>query len=72
LTRITDRSLEILGGMPSLEEIELYECPGVTDRGLAFLTGLPRLRTVDLTGMPHVTLAGTGVFPERVRVRYST
>ena len=36
LTQITDRSLEILGGMPSLEQVEFYECNGVTDAGLAF------------------------------------
>jgi hypothetical protein len=72
LTLITDRSLELLGGMPSLEEIELYECRGVTDAGLVSLTGLPRLRRIDLAGLPGVTLAGTKVFPSGVRVRYST
>jgi hypothetical protein len=28
LTLITDRSLEVLGGMTSLEQVELYECNG--------------------------------------------
>ena len=59
LTKITDRSLEILGGMPSLEQVELYECLGVTDAGLVFLAGLPRLREVHLDGLPGVTLEGT-------------
>jgi hypothetical protein len=72
LTQITDRSLEILGGMPSLEQIELYECNGVTDAGLVFLAGLPRLREVAFDSLPRVTLEGTRVFPPRVRVRYST
>jgi len=72
LTLITDRSLELLGTMPSLEEIELYECRGVTDAGLVSLTGLPRLRRVDVAGLPGVTLSGTKVFPPHVRVRYST
>jgi hypothetical protein len=72
LTQITDRSLEILGGMPSLEKIELYECNGVTDAGLVHLARLPRLREVDLNTLPGVTLAGTRVFPARVRVRYTT
>ena len=72
LTLITDRSLEILGGMASLEQVELYECNGVTDAGLVFLAGLPRLREVHLDGLPGVTLEGTRVFPARVRVKYST
>jgi hypothetical protein len=72
LTQITDRSLEILGAMDSLEQVDLYECNGVTDAGLAFLAGLPRLREVNLDGLPGVTLEGTRVFPEHVRVRYST
>jgi hypothetical protein len=72
LTQITDRSLEILGGMRSLEEVELYECKAVTDAGLPHLARLPRLRQVALDGLPGVTLQGTRVFPPRVRVRYST
>jgi hypothetical protein len=72
LTQITDRSLELLGTMPSLEQVELYECKGVTDAGLVFLAGLPRLREVHLDGLPGVTLKGTAVFPEHVRVKYTT
>jgi hypothetical protein len=70
-TGITDRSLEILGRMSSLERIEFYECNGITDAGLRHLAALPRLRRVDLSSLPGVTLAGTAVFPARVRVDYS-
>src|SRR5262249_4952212 len=72
LTKITDRSLEILGRMPTLERIEFYECKGITDAGLAFLARLPNLREIHLDGLPGVTHAGTHVFPPRVRVKYST
>jgi hypothetical protein len=72
LTLITDRSLEILGNMQSLEQVDLYECKGVTDAGLVFLAGLPRLREVHLDALPGVTLQGTRAFPARVRVKYST
>jgi ankyrin repeat protein len=72
LTQITDRSLEILGRIASLEQVNLYECKGVTDAGLVFLATLPRLREVHLDGLPGVTLEGTKVFPDRVRVKYST
>jgi hypothetical protein len=72
LTQITDRSLEILGRMQSLEQVEFYECNGITDAGLVFLAALPRLREVALDSLPRVTLQGTRVFPGRVRVRYST
>ena len=72
LTKITDRSLEILGRMSSLEQIELYECLQMTDAGLSLLAGLPRLREVHLAGSPRVTLDGTQVLPPHVRVKYST
>jgi hypothetical protein len=72
LTQITDRSLEILSRMPSLEQIEFYECMGITDAGLVHLAGLPRLREVHVDGSPGVTLDGTRVFLSSVRVKYST
>jgi len=70
LTQITDRSLEILGRMPSLQTVDLFETKGVTDAGLAHLARLPRLREVSLSGLANVTLSGTEVFPARVRVNY--
>jgi hypothetical protein len=72
LTRITDRSLEMLAGIASLEQVEFYECSGITDRGLASLARLPNLREAHFDGLPGVTLEGTRVFPARVRVVYST
>lgn len=72
LTQITDRSLEILGGMESLEQVDLYECLKVTDAGLPFLARLPRLREVHLDSLPGVTLEGTKVFRPSVHVYYST
>ena len=72
LTLITDRSLEVLGRMTTLETVDLYECNGVTDAGLVFLAALPRLQKVSLDSLPGVTLEGTRVFPSRVRVNYST
>jgi len=72
LTQITDRSLEIMGRMPTLEQIEFYECKGITDAGLVFLAGLPNLREIHLAGLPGVTHAGTRVFPSHLRVKYST
>jgi F-box/leucine-rich repeat protein 14 len=72
LTQITDRSLEILGRITSLEQIELYECLHITDAGLVFLSTLPRLRQFDVSGSPGITHGGTQVFPSSVVVRYST
>ncbi len=72
LTQITDRTLEILGGMESLEQVELFECLKITDAGLPFLAGLPKLREVHLDGLPGVTLEGTKVFQPGVHVCYST
>jgi hypothetical protein len=72
LTQITDRSLEILGRMESLEQVDLYECLKVTDAGLPFLAQLPRLREVHLDGLPGVTLEETKIFRPGVHVYYST
>jgi hypothetical protein len=71
-TQIGDRSLEILGGMESLEQVDLYGCQKVTDAGLPFLARLPKLREVRLDGMPDVTLKGTSVFRPRTHVHHST
>lgn len=71
LTQITDRSLEILGTMHSVESIDLYECKGVTDAGLKFLVHLPRLKKLALHGLPGVSLAGTKALPAQVEVEYS-
>jgi ankyrin repeat protein len=69
-TKITDRSLEILGGMNSIERVEFWECAGITDAGLSFLAALPNLREAEFGAVPQVTLAGLAVFPPRVRVDY--
>jgi hypothetical protein len=72
LTQITDGSLETLGSMDSLEQVELYECLKVTDAGLPFLARLPRLSEVHLDGLPGVTLNGTKVFRPGVHVYHSS
>ena len=69
-TKITDRSLELLGRMQSLEKLEFWEIAGITDAGLAALAGLPRLREISVAGSPNVTGAGMAVFPRTVRVGY--
>lgn len=69
-TRITDKSLEMLGRLPSLERLEFWQTAGITDRGLVFLAGLPRLREISLDGLPNVTRKGLTVFPPQVRVNY--
>lgn len=69
-TRITDLSLEILGRMASLEEIELWETAGVSDAGIAALAQLPRLRKFSISGAPRVTRQGVASLPGGVRVDY--
>lgn len=70
-TRITDRSLEILGRMTSLERLEFWQCAGITDSGMAHLAALPKLREINLGGLAGVTRAVMRLFPARVRVDYS-
>jgi hypothetical protein len=69
-TRITDRSLEILGRMSSLEVLQFWEIAGITNAGLAALAGLPRLREVSIEGATGVTREAVAVFPDTVRVNY--
>jgi hypothetical protein len=69
-TKITDKSLEILGRMTSLELVELWETAGVSDAGLVWLAKLPRLRQFTITGAPRVTRQALSVFPPSVRVSY--
>ncbi len=70
-TKITDRSLEILGRMGTLERLEFWQCAGLTDAGIAHLVNLPRLRQISLDGLANVTRAAVTLFPERVHVSYS-
>lgn len=50
--RITDRTPEILSGMPSLEDVTFDSCAGLTDAGIAMLARLPRLRELRVESMP--------------------
>ena len=69
-TQITDRSLELLGQMSSLESMEFYECSRITNAGVARLVGMPRLKEITIGGSPNVTREGMSVFPKAIRVNY--
>jgi hypothetical protein len=70
-TRITDRSLEVLARLDSLERLEFWECGSLTNAGLARLARLPRLREIHLAGLAGVTREAPALFPARVRVNYT-
>lgn len=70
LTQITDRTLEILGRMDSLEVVELFETKQITDAGLAHIARLPRLLRFDMSGLPNVTYDGFRLFPKSVQVNW--
>ncbi|HZO85698.1 MAG TPA: hypothetical protein VFC26_10805 [Verrucomicrobiae bacterium] len=69
-TQITDRSMEILSRIRSLEEISFYGCPAVTNAGVMALAQLPRLRKLEVSG-PKITSACAAAFPPHVRTRFS-
>jgi hypothetical protein len=69
-TRITDRSLEILGGMMSLEDVALSACPGITNAGLVHIAKLPHLKQVSVDASAGVTRAGLAAFPPHVHVDF--
>ena len=70
MTKITDRSLEILSRLTTLERLEFYEIAGITDAGMKALATLPRLREVSIEGSSQVTRAGVAQFAPQVRVKY--
>jgi hypothetical protein len=70
-TRITDRSLEILSRLDSLETVEFWACAGITDAGVALLAALPKLKELRLHGLPGVTPAILDRLPRRIQVKYS-
>jgi len=69
-TLITDRSLEMLSQMHSLEEMSFEGCKGITDAGVAALATLPHLRELSVGGSPGVTRTGVSAFPNHIRVNY--
>jgi F-box/leucine-rich repeat protein 14 len=71
MTQITDRGLEILGRMASLERIELWACSKITDAGVGYLAGLPKLRELTISGSSNVGRDVGALFAKRVRVKYS-
>jgi hypothetical protein len=71
-TKITDRSLELLGHMTSLEKLEFAQIAAITDSGIASLAKLPRLRKIAIFSAPRVTRKGVDVFAPGVRVDYQT
>jgi hypothetical protein len=71
-TQITDRSLEVLGGMDSLERLQFHDCRRITNAGTRHLAALPSLREVTLEYNRNITRTGAAVFPPRVRVKYES
>jgi hypothetical protein len=71
-TVISDRGLELLGQIKSLEEISFEGCKNISDEGVRYLTSLPRLRELSIGGSPRVTRAIVKAFPSEVKVSYDT
>ena len=68
-TQITDRSLEVLGQIESLEELEFWQIARITNAGLTALARLPRLKKLSLDSA-GITREGLKVFPAGVEVSY--
>jgi ankyrin repeat protein len=68
-TKITDRSLDILGRMTSLETLEFWNIAGITNTGVHHLARLPRLREVTFDRCRHISQEAAAVFPAGVHVK---
>ncbi len=71
-TMITDRGLELLSQIRSLEEISFEGCKFISDEGVRYLTSLPLLRELSIGGSPRVTRAIVQAFASGVKVNYDT
>ena len=71
-TRITDRSLQALARINSIERLTFSACAGVTNAGVAALTALPNLRELTLESMPGLTRESVVSFAPHVRVVFTT
>ena len=71
-TMITDRSLEMLGQMSSVEELSFEGCKWISDAGILFLAALPSLREISIGGCPKVTRSAISGFASKVRINYDT
>ena len=71
-TRITDRSLELLSAMHSLEHVSFEACARVTNTGILRLAALPNLKELSVALMPGVTREAIDAIPTRVRVLYES
>jgi len=70
-TRITDRSLDMLSRMSSLEVVSFEGCKSITDAGVASLATLPNLREISIGNCPNVTRESISAFPTAIPVNYS-
>lgn len=71
-TRITDRSLQVLSALHSLESVEFWQCPGITDAGIELLAALPNLKKISMGGLANVSRRVLHMFPSGVRVEYGS
>lgn len=69
-TRITDRSLQVLGTLLTLETVEFWQCPGITDSGIEAIASLPNLKKVSMGGLANVTRRVMRMFSPGVRVEF--
>jgi hypothetical protein len=72
MTQITDRSLEFLARMASIENLEFWQCMSLTDAGVAHLARLPNLRKLEVHSSPNVSREIRELFGDTVLVRYSS
>lgn len=70
-SQITDRSLDLLSKMSSLEEIELSDCKKITNAGVALLARLPSLKVISVDGCPKVSREAMTTFSSNIRANYS-
>ena len=71
MTKISDRSLEILSRLTTLERLEFWEIAGITDAGLKVLATLPALRELTIGGSSQVSREGLSHFGRQINVTRS-
>ncbi|MGC4045969.1 MAG: hypothetical protein QM758_19425 [Armatimonas sp.] len=71
MTRITDRSLEVLAQLDTLESLHFWQVADITDAGVTGLARLPKLKKLVVEGSAEVSHSVGDAFPARVKVEIS-
>lgn len=64
-SNITNKSLQYIATIKSVEELLLFDCKNITDEGLSYIQDMPNLRYLDVSGCEGITEKGLNLLAKR-------